>query len=179
MKVFGEGGWCCVSELPLAALYVCVFAFKPGPALFKPSTWWPHSLCWPGLPDPPFPPAQYRGEPPLRPGSLTLGVFSSSLLLLLHLIQRPFLAQSPRHHPHPPPRPLCPGWLSQCRWKKGKKACGVAQPGWGPGDLSQWWRTQHQDLRENGTEDFRSCFKRLHIHRSARWTMLLSFPRIL
>lgn len=138
MKGIGEESqYCYVSKFDLAALCVCVFVFvfKSSPTLLKPSAWSPHSLCWSGPLGPPCPPALCQGAPPPHPGSPPPAAFSSSLHPLILRRRRLLLVQSPpRLRPPPPPRPLCPGWLSQCRWMKGKKACGVAQPGWEPGD---------------------------------------------
>lgn len=114
----------------MAALRVCVFVLESSPALLKPSACFPHSLCWPGPLGPPFPPTLYRDAPPPHPGSPPPGTFSSFLLLLILQRQSP----PPHRHRRPPPLPLCPDWLIQCRWMTGKKACGVAQPGWEPGD---------------------------------------------
>lgn len=122
-----------ICEFDLAALCVYVFVFKSSPSLLKPSACSSHSLYWSGPLGPRCPPTLYRGAPPLHPGSPPLGAFSSFLPLILQHLLLP--AQSPPlPHPRPPLPPPCPGWLSQCRWTKGRKACGVAQPGWEPED---------------------------------------------
>lgn len=131
-------------------------ASESGPGRLKPLACSPHSLCCPDPLAPPCPPAPCRGAPLLHPGSLPQGFFSSSLhLLLLHL----HLAHSllPLHR-RPPRHPPCPGWLSQCRWMTRRRAYVVAQPGWGLGGWSLWWRTQRQDLRDSTRKQVTSDF---------------------
>lgn len=170
-EIWEESQYCCVSKFDFTARCVCVFVFKS--SLFfrlKPSACSPHSLCWSGPLGPPCPPTPCRGAPPLHPGSPRRGAFSSFPLplILRHLLLAPSPPPPPRH---PPPRPPCPGWLSRCRWMKGRTACGVTRPGWAPGDWSLWWRPQHLDLREKRSHLERFTKSHIPAKTGRRWVV--------
>ncbi len=84
MKGIWEGSqYFYISEFDFTVLCVWVFVFKSSPLLLKPSACSPHSLCCSGSLAPPRPTAPYQDAPPLHPGSLPRGAFSSVPLLPL------------------------------------------------------------------------------------------------